>query len=112
VRYVCAGCPHVRYACDTATGLGFAKCDRTGHALPQHTKPLTTDYTQWLTLFWRIPVHCPLPNHRVEKSAAEALTDPAWKGRVGMQPMERWRQVKWTAAEAEALPAPGRRATL
>jgi hypothetical protein len=36
-------------------------------AVPQRTKP--DGRGGWESVFWRIPVHCPLPNHVVVKSA-------------------------------------------
>lgn len=79
MKTVCAGCPALAFAFPPEDdGVGFAYCrkqstkvDALGRveavAVPQQTKPIGGG--RWRATFHRIPVHCPLPNHVVLKSA-------------------------------------------
>jgi hypothetical protein len=88
VRYTCAHCPHLVFKAPPVGDpiqTAHAECGKRVEPVPQSTKPIRPGY--WLGTFWRISIHCPLPNHIVDKSA-------------DIQPMARWERRVFARAAA------------
>lgn len=86
----CGACPHLELHVNSVQGLGWASCGRAevkgesvnSRAVPQHTEPRDA-YTRWQSVFWRVPLWCPLPDSMVQRS-------------VQRQPMHEWVEKSWS----------------
>jgi len=79
---------------NSVQGLAWAACGRAeiageplaSRVVPQNTQPAEPDSrTRFRTVFWRVPVWCPLPDTMVERVAAPKK-----------QPLHLWETKSWS----------------
>ena len=68
-RTVCADCKNLKKDMIGEFGFPLYGCLITGHVIPHGTNTIDDKH---VTIFWRIPITCPLPNSEVTKSLDKA----------------------------------------